>query len=164
MIQGVLKVFLMVSLFLSAVPVLAAEKVKVYDKADWHLEGEWPEGLPEEQSFVHIGYYLGWLIDRSHTSAEFNKDFEKDIARFKKGELTAPKLLKITDGVLTSDMIDAEGNLFTKYYFEDLYLEDYERLFPKVDSLYEVKDNRENYAVVKERIDSRFTEWKNSKK
>ncbi len=44
---------------------------EVYDKAAWHLGGEWPAGLPAEQAYVHAGLLFGWMIERGLTSARF---------------------------------------------------------------------------------------------
>jgi len=32
----------------------------VYDKAKYHLDGV----FPAEQSFIHTGMFLGWVLDR----------------------------------------------------------------------------------------------------
>ena len=37
----------------------------VYDKAKYHYSGDYPPDLPDEQAFVHTGFYLAWIIDRN---------------------------------------------------------------------------------------------------
>ena len=35
----------------------------IYDNAKSHFLGNFPDSLPIEQAYVHIGMYLGWIID-----------------------------------------------------------------------------------------------------
>lgn len=46
----------------------------VYDKAKYHYGGDYPEGLPEEQAFVHTGMFLGWVIDHHLYDPDFWQD------------------------------------------------------------------------------------------
>jgi anaerobic magnesium-protoporphyrin IX monomethyl ester cyclase len=72
------------------------------------------------------------------------------------------------DGVLADDMLNDEGNAFSKYYFDfdkGQYLKDYENLFAaELPTLYHVSDSWRNYDRLKEIIDLRYSEWKKSKK
>ena len=35
----------------------------IYDNAKSHFLGNFPDSLPIEQAYVHIGMYLGWIIE-----------------------------------------------------------------------------------------------------
>ena len=35
-----------------------------YDKAKWHIEGEYPDDAPEENAYVLGGFFFGWVVDR----------------------------------------------------------------------------------------------------
>jgi hypothetical protein len=43
----------------------------VYDKAKYHLVGV----FPAEQSFIHTGMFLGWVLDRDLYSEWFGQEF-----------------------------------------------------------------------------------------
>src|SRR5436190_13495102 len=91
----------------------------VYDKAKWHFEGDFPKGLPIYQSYVHIGFYLGWAIDCDLVGELLTDDFAEEVAQFRSGKITGPRLLQITDGVLDDQMLSDEGNRFTADYYGD---------------------------------------------
>jgi hypothetical protein len=79
----------------------------VYEKARWHLEGDWPEGLPDAQAYVIGGMLLGWLSDRDLLSEEFIDDNRNELAQFRDRKITAARLFQIVDGVLTSEDVTA---------------------------------------------------------
>ncbi|MED0960939.1 hypothetical protein P4T59_14655 [Bacillus paramycoides] len=59
------------------------------------------------------------------------------------------------------------GNQFAMDYFDfetGIYLDDYDYIFPDIDTLYDVKDTWENYFKLKEVIDARYVEWQKNKK
>lgn len=133
----------------------------VYDKAKWHYEGDFPEELDEDQGFVHTGMYLGWAIDNNLYSKEFQQASSNEIAKFYQGLLSGTEIYMNWDGVLASDMLNTEGNAFTKEYYDSgTYFEDYAELFPDISSLYEVHDTFDNYNTVKNKLNERFKEWK----
>ncbi|MGE1114663.1 hypothetical protein ACQJ0K_23200 [Priestia megaterium] len=132
-----------------------------YDKAEWHYEGDFPEGLYEDQGFVHTGMYLGWVIENRLYSKEFKQVSSNEITKFNQGLLSGTELYMNWDGVLASDMLSKEGNDFTKDYYESgIYFEDYADLFPGVSSVYEVNDTLDNYNIVKNKVNERFKQWK----
>ena len=136
----------------------------VYDKAKYHYGGDYPDGLPEEQAFVHTGLYLGWIIDRNLYSAAFAEGSGDLIARFKAREATGPEVYEWWDGCLIDDMLGDEGNAFSRHYFDfdrGRFLNDYEELLAAgLPSLYHVPDTWESYERLKTRIDERYDEWR----
>jgi hypothetical protein len=138
----------------------------VYDKAKWHYEGDFPEGLDDKQGFVHTGMYLGWIIENHLYSKEFKEAAANEIIKFKQKKMTGTEIYMNWDGVFVSDMLNEEGNAFTKAYFDfkdGVYLDDYEEVFPHVKSLYEVKDTWGNYETLKPKLNERFNSWKHKK-
>ena len=134
----------------------------IYDNAKNHFLGNFPKDLPIEQAYVHIGIYLGWVIDNELYSEFFEEEASTEIYRFKRRELACTILSEIWDGYLGHELFSEEGNLFTYYYYGGgIYHKDYEKELAKVlPSIYHVKDTWENYDTIKERITKRYKEWK----
>src|SRR5882724_8607943 len=86
----------------------------VFDKAKYHYDGEWPQGLPCEQAFVHTGLFVGWLIDRDLVSELVDNSIVRD---FKKRKLSGPAAYRLLDGVLDSTMLTVDGEAFCNAYF-----------------------------------------------
>ena len=57
----------------------AAKQKTIYDNAKNHFLGNFPEALPIEQAYVHIGMYLGWIIDNDMYSEYFEEESEIQI-------------------------------------------------------------------------------------
>jgi hypothetical protein len=133
-----------------------------YDKAKWHLEGDFPPDLPEEQASVHEGMFLAWLCENSLLSDEFREDFDHEISEFKKGAVSRASFFDIIGGVLADDMVSDEIKPFMKFYYgkKTRYYDDYAELFSDHPSLYHVKDTSENFHKVSARLSERFKEWK----
>ncbi|MCR8657813.1 DUF7832 domain-containing protein [Paenibacillus endoradicis] len=131
-----------------------------YDKAKYHYENDFPNELSQDQAYVHIGFFLGWLIEKDLCSEEFLEDFIEDIEAFKARKLTSPQLLKKAAGVLASDMLSEEGNAFTESGY-DSYMSDYLYFLDQEDaeSVYHVPDTWENYEMIRERLDEEYEIW-----
>ena len=140
----------------------------VFDKAKWHYEGKFPEGLGEEQAFVHTGMFLGWVVDAGLYSEDFADDFKREIKKFKARKLTGSGIYAAADGVFDEEMLNIEGLAFAKAYFDfdkGQYLLDYDKLLSaKLPSMYHVQDSWENYDQLRVQIDKRFAAWKKKRK
>ena len=139
----------------------------VYDKAKWHFEGDFPKSLPIEQAYVHIGFYLGWAIERGFAGSLLVEDFAEELAQFRARKITGPRFLQITDGVLDDQMLSEEGDHFTAAYYEDSddgYFFDYPAMFPEAQSIYHVEDTFENFTKIKKMLDMRYEAWKVGRK
>ena len=53
----------------------------IYDNAKSHFLGNFPDSLPIEQAYVHIGMYLGWIIDTGLYSEYFEDEASIDEIR-----------------------------------------------------------------------------------
>lgn len=139
----------------------------VYDKAKYHFESIEQSHLPEIHAYIHTGMYLGWLIDNDMLDKEFIEDFGEDIQRFKNREITASQLYALWDGALIDDMLNEEGNHFSKDYFDfetGQYIHDYiASVAEGLPTEFHVKDNWENYEIVKSFVSRRYSEWKKPK-
>jgi hypothetical protein len=134
----------------------------IYDNARNHFLGNFPESLPIEQAYVHIGMYLGWIIENELYSDFFEDEAEHQMYRFMRRELSCTILSEIWDGYLGYELFNKDGNMFTYYYYAGgIYKKDYEKtLVNGLPSIYHVKDTWENYALMKDQITKRFNDWK----
>ena len=136
------------------------------DRADWHYGNDFPENLPEENGGTHIGMYLNWIID-NELIGKFHLTESKDgIEKVKSGEITGRDFLfDYCDGKFWNEELNEIGLEFTEsYYSSDKYFGDYAKVLAnELDNIYEVKDNRQNYSLIKEKLDQRFNKW-NSRK
>src|SRR6188768_3778695 len=134
----------------------------IYDNAKSHFLGNFPDSLPIEQAYVHIGMYLGWIIDAGLYSEYFEDEASNQIFRFRRREISCTILSEIWDGNLSHQFFNQHGNMFTYYYYASgLYHIDYNEVLVKnLPSLYHVSDTWENYEKIKARIDSRLYDWK----
>ena len=134
----------------------------IYDSAKSHFLGNFPDNLPIEQAYVHIGMYLGWVIQNGLYSEYFEDEAEIQIFRFKRREISCTILSEIWDGYLGHELFNRQGNMFTYYYYGGgLYRNDYDELLVKqLPSIYHVNDSWENYDKMALRIDMRFQDWK----
>jgi len=137
--------------------------MSVYDKAKWHFEGDYPKELPPSHAYIHIGFFLGWAIERGLAGSLVTEDFASEREQLLARKITAPRFLEITDGVLDDQMLSEEGNRFAAECYNDDYLAIYEAAFPGLKSLYYVDDTWENYEKVKKRLDLFFERWKATK-
>ena len=62
---------------------LKTDKKNIYDNAKNHFLGNFPASLPIEQAYVHIGIYLGWIIETGLYSEYFEDEASNQIFRFK---------------------------------------------------------------------------------
>ena len=142
------------------------DDITVYDKAKWHYGGDYPTDLPTRNAFTHTGMFLAWLADRGLLSSEFAEDFHDDLRQLNERKITPGRLFEIVDGVLASDMLNDDGNAFSKTYYgpEDIYFRDYHAtLGLNLPSDYHAPDSWENYDRLKATIDRRYIEWQQSK-
>lgn len=134
----------------------------IYDNAQSHFLGNFPESLPIEQAYVHIGMFLGWMVDHDLYSEYFEDEAEIQIFRFKRRELSCTILSELWDGYLGHELFNKEGNMFTYYYYgSGLYKKDYENILaPGLPSIYHVNDDWESYEKIAHKISDRYDEWK----
>lgn len=134
----------------------------IYDNAKSHFLGNFPDSLPIEQAYVHIGMYLGWVIDHDLYSEYFEDEADMQIFRFKRREISCTILSEIWDGYLGHELFNQTGNMFTYYYYGGgLYRNDYDEvLVKKLPSIYHVSDSWDNYNELQSRITVRFNDWK----
>ncbi len=135
---------------------------KVYDLAKNHFLGDFPASLPIEKAYLHIGIYMGWIIDNKLYSEYFEDEASTEIFRFTRREIGCIILAEIWDGALSHKLFNDEANLFTFYYYAGgIFKKDYNEVLVKSHkTIYHVDDTWENYIVLKKRMNDRFEEWK----
>lgn len=138
----------------------------VYDKAKWHYEGDFPKELEQYHGFIHIGYYLTWLVDNNLFDHHNNLIAITEIQKIKNRTIKGTQFLKeFLDGVLIDEDLTAIGNEFSYYYYEKgTYFDDYfEVLCEDLPTIYHIQDSWENYNKIKPIIDKRYNDWKQLK-
>lgn len=133
----------------------------VFDKAEWHSEGDFPGDLSADRAATHIGLFLGWAIARGHVSEDFELGNEDAIEKFEAHELSAGQLiLDACDGTLTADELSAEGARFAADYYDEEYMDDYVDLSDDdLPSIYHEGDSPAKREAVYAVLDARFAEW-----
>lgn len=118
--------------------------------------------MPLEQAYLHIGIFLGWVIERKLYSEFFEEEGETAIFRFKNKAISCIILGELWDGVVSYDQLNEEGAAFAKYYYASgKYIEDYKTTLAEgLISMYYVEDSMENYNTMKKVINKRFSAWK----
>jgi hypothetical protein len=137
----------------------------VFDKAQWHIGGDFPSDTEPYQAYVHTGFYVGWLILNDLVSQDFKDDNIESINSFKSRELTAVALYaEQMDGVFTSDDVNDIGYAFTKAYFDfdtGQYLTDYATtLAADLSSIFEVEDSWQNFDMISKLINLSYQEYR----
>ncbi|MFA0963612.1 hypothetical protein AB9P05_17540 [Roseivirga sp. BDSF3-8] len=134
----------------------------IYDNAKNHFLGNFPDSLPIEQAYLHIGMYLGWIIEKELYSEFFEDEAGTEIFRFKRRQIGPTILSEIWDGYLGYELFNREGNMFTYFYYAGgVFKKDYQKLLAgDLPSLYHVTDTWENYELIKTKINERYEEWK----
>lgn len=134
----------------------------LYDSAKTHFLGNFPETLPIERAYLHIGIYMGWVVENGLFSDYFEDESEIQMLRFKHQQISCTILSELWDGYLGYELFNKEGNMFTYYYYASgLYKKDYEEhLAAGLPSIYHVEDSWENYEKMKSVISRRFNKWK----
>lgn len=135
---------------------------KVYDLARNHFLGDYPASLPIEKAYLHIGIYMGWVIENELYSEYFEDEASTEIYRFTRREIGCIILAEIWDGALSHELFNDETNLFTFYYYAGgIFKKDYNEVLVKSHkTIYHVADTWENYDILKRRMNERFEEWK----
>ncbi len=136
--------------------------MRKYDDASWHHGGDFPSELSYEHACVHIGMFMGWLVDRELQGALLVQEFKDVLDRFRRRELTPVELLHACcdDKLISGDLSD-EGNAFATAYYDSMYIDDYDELLAEeLPTLYHVENSWSNYDRLKKRIDQRYAHWK----
>ena len=135
------------------------------DRADWHYGNDYPENLPSENAGTHIGMYLNWIIDNNLIGDFHLTDSKEGISKVKSMEISGREFLfDYCDEKFWDEDLNELGLKFTTdYYSSNDYFEDYvETLASETETIYHVQNNRENYELIKIKLDQRFDKW-NSK-
>ncbi|GJM60850.1 hypothetical protein PEDI_14020 [Persicobacter diffluens] len=133
----------------------------LFDHAKFHFLNKFPESLPIENAYLHIGMFMGWIIDQELYSEYFEEEAETEIFRFKLRELSPMLLSEIWGGALSHDLLNEKGKSFADYYYASgEFLKDYESVLANgLPSIYHVQDNWRNYKKISDLMDHKFQMW-----
>lgn len=113
-------------------------------------------GVEKEWVSLSFGFLLKWFIETDQMTAEFKKDWTKEIDLIKQNKFFGSTLIKQMDGKLTTDDVSKDAKAFHDWVI-DHYLTDLE------DVLGSKKNNeaKENYKKVKAYLDKKYKVWEN---
>ena len=134
-----------------------------YDDVSWHLEGAFPDGLPEKAAATPTGMFFAWCVLSGLASNEHLADFAPDVALLKARATTPAEHLLKMDGKFSSADLSREGNQFASAYYEaeSGFLDDYEdTVGEEFPTLYHVPDTWEVFDRLAARIAARYQAWK----
>jgi hypothetical protein len=131
-----------------------------YDDAAWHSDGNFPQGVPVENSATHLGMFLGWAVLRNMVGDLHRKNGESafDLERIRNRHFyPRDYILNWCDGKLTEEDLNEEGNAFAAAYYQESFLADWAELFP---DNYRVDDSWQNFDRVVAILDWRYDAWR----
>jgi hypothetical protein len=133
----------------------------IYDQAKRHFLGNFPTVLPIEQAYVHIGMFMGWMLDNELYSEMFEDEEGHQLLRFQRREVSCSLLSAMWDGYLDEQLFSQKGNDFLQYYYQTgKYRQDYQKtLLQNLSSMHQVADTWENYEKIAEVISQKFKNW-----
>ena len=142
--------------------IVEKKQDKVYDLAKNHFLGDFPASLPIEKAYLHIGIYMGWIINNGLYSEYFEDEASTEIYRFLRRDIGCIILAEIWNGALSHELFSDHANLFTFYYYAGgIFKKDYTEVLVKSHkTIYHVEDTWENFDLISKRITERFNEWK----
>lgn len=139
----------------------APEQMAAYDKAKWHYDGNFPRWRRKRQAFVHTGFFLAWLADRSLVSDLIASESADRIAALRDRRGQPGDLYAEWDGVLVPEMLNEEANAFARAYYEQRFFDDYESVFPEGNN-YKVRGSWQNYDRLAPLLDVRLADWRSA--
>ncbi len=134
----------------------------IYDRADWHYQGDYPNDLPPQNGGTHIGLFFAWLIHHQMESESLAMAYSPELDAIRARLLTGREFVASQrNGELTSSDLSDSGNDFARDYFgSDRYFQDYaDTLVGALPSLYHVDDSWANYDLMAACIDARYAVW-----
>jgi hypothetical protein len=143
------------------------ERLMIYDRAEWHYQGDYPDDLPPQQGGTHIGIFFAWLVNRKLESERLAIEHSAELDAIRSRSMTGREFLaSMRDGELADGDMNDDGNAFARaYYDSDTYFQDYaQTLVGELPSLYHVDDSWENYDLMAERIDARYAAWQKQRR
>lgn len=122
---------------------------------------EFPNSQSVEHPYLHIGMYLGWVIENNLYSRIFEDEASTEIFRFKRKEISCTALSVIWCNYLTLEHFNRQGISFSMIYFTSgLFSQDSDELLREdLPSTGHVHDTWRNYEKLKMRITMRYSEW-----
>jgi len=137
------------------------------DAADWHYNGDFPDGLPPENGATHIALFFAWILihnleGRVHRQRGVTGPLEIRTRR----QTAREYLMTRCRGRLCRRDLSKSGLAFTLWYYETSekggngqYYYDYSDTFKDYPTFYHVEDTWENYDRLAPMISTRYREW-----
>lgn len=140
----------------------------VFDKAKWHIDGDFPKDLSSHQGYVHTGFFIGWLLKRDLFDELFKTENANGINQFLAHEITCVSFFEeYMDGIFSSENLTDDAVRFTKYYYglpsgeeDSRYINDLlDVLVLDLPTIYHVKDTWDNFETIQRVINQNYETW-----
>ena len=134
----------------------------IYDRAEWHYQGDYPNDLPPQNGGTHIGMFFAWLINQHMESESLAIEHSTELDAIRQRTLSGREFVASQrDGELASADLGDNANAFARDYFSsDRYFQDYaDTLVGSLPSLYHVDDSWVNYDRMAACINARYEAW-----
>ncbi|MGR4865532.1 DUF7832 domain-containing protein [Caulobacter sp. LARHSG274] len=136
----------------------------LYDKADWHSGGDFPDDLPPVAGGTHIGMFFAWAAIHDLAGELHREDFPEGLASLIDRRVTpAQACEELLDGKFHDEDLSPEGNAFAQaYYNAKGYYRDLGAVSTALElaSVYHIPDSWVSYDLIAPYIDKQFKKWK----
>lgn len=137
----------------------------IYDDATWHQGDDFPSDLPPEAAATHSGMFLAWALFTGLGGDHHHIDSPDELEHLHARKLTpGTYFLVVCDGKFTPEDLNAEGNAFTRAYFQHegaTFFTDYHEYVAKgLPSDYHVADNWSSFDKLAPVLDRRLANWR----
>ncbi|MDO4694440.1 MAG: hypothetical protein Q4A62_07435 [Eikenella sp.] len=140
-----------------------------YDHISFHLDENYPHGLPESHAAHHMGYYYAWAVSQNlhNPAAAALPGFEQ----LQNGRLSGAAFVQQQlGGGLDDTCFNDLGKRFTLYYYYDeeegygKFIEDYFHALGLTNNrdFYRTQDTAENQQRLSTVFQVAFERWQNS--
>lgn len=141
----------------------------LYDHISFHLNEDFPMGVPESQAANHMGFYFVWAVSQNLHHADWEK--HPRFADLRAGRLSGSAFVRecMDGGIGDSDFND-HGRRFTEFYYQDeedgygRFMDDYFLALglEMVDDFYRVEDTPDNQHRLSETFQAAYRRWSQS--
>lgn len=133
----------------------------IVDNVRDYFDSNFPEEIPLDQAYLHMGVFMGWVIKNDFYSDDYEDEYGAQIIHFVNSEISPIILAASLDGIIDYSLFRETLKPFVRsYYGGGQYIEDYKKtLLGELDTMFHVKDSWENFEIMKSVISDRYKKW-----
>lgn len=133
----------------------------------WHQNPVLEQGLDDAQAGTHIGFYIGWLVERDLLAIHHMQAHAEALQRFKRRQVTGRDILiEVLHEGFSEDDLNADALVFTEQYYDSsgLFFKDYLEVFAiEVNQFYAVEHSWNHFDRIAAQLDQRFQAWQSQR-